>query len=174
MNLQEFSKVNESRCHRWHDGKPWSLSDWATAVAGELGEACNLIKKLNRLRDGVAGNEGRELDQVFLRLCLAEELADTFTYLDLLATAAGVDLAKAVAMKFNAVSAKNGFPERIAVGRCPCGNEVFHANQHDMNGTLICDLCWDRHRHRCSECFGKSSDCGVCGGAGEVFRKGDQ
>ena len=42
------------------------------------------------------------------------ELADTFTYLDLLATAAGIDLERAVISKFNQVSAKNNFPERIA------------------------------------------------------------
>lgn len=113
MTFKEFSEINASRCTRWHSIKSWSLSDWATATAGALGEACNLIKKLNRLRDGVAGNEGRELDQVFLRECLAEELADTFTYLDLLATAAGIDLEKAVIMRFNAVSEKQRMPERI-------------------------------------------------------------
>lgn len=115
MQFKEFSEINRQRCERWHPVVSWSLSDWATATAGELGEACNIIKKLNRLRDGLKGNQGMERDADHLRECLAMELADTFTYLDLLATAAGIDLERAVISKFNSVSAKNNFPERIEV-----------------------------------------------------------
>lgn len=116
MTFKAFSEINASRCARWHPIKSWSLSDWATATAGELGEACNIIKKLNRHRDSVVGNTGKDADEAYLRECLAKELADTFTYLDLLATAAGIDLGKAVVDKFNEVSRKHGMPERIEHG----------------------------------------------------------
>ena len=114
--MKEFSRINAARCNRWHPGLSWSLSDWATATAGELGEACNVIKKLNRLRDGVVGNTSKDKDREYLLACLAHELADTFTYLDLLATAAGIDLQACVTRKFNDVSIKHGFPERVPDG----------------------------------------------------------
>lgn len=109
MNLEQFSKVNRERCespngfnHRLCD---WSLSDWFTATMGELGEAANIAKKLNRIRDGIPGNKETESE---LREKLARELADTFIYLDLMAQSAGVDLLRAVVEVFNAKSEQIG------------------------------------------------------------------
>jgi len=42
-----------------------------------------------------------------------DELADVLTYLDLLAATLGVDLGRAAAQKFNEVSERVGFPDRI-------------------------------------------------------------
>jgi NTP pyrophosphatase (non-canonical NTP hydrolase) len=84
---------------------------------GELGEAANAIKKLRRIEDGIANISDPER-QLSAReeavLKIADELADTLIYLDLLAQRLGVDLAAAVVSKFNAVSEKYGFPERLA------------------------------------------------------------
>jgi NTP pyrophosphatase (non-canonical NTP hydrolase) len=109
MDMVEFSRVNLARCespkgfnHALHS---WSLSDWFTAVTGELGEAANIAKKLNRVRDGIPGNK-QTPEQ--LRAMLARELADTFIYLDLLAQSAGVDLPAAVVRVFNAKSDELG------------------------------------------------------------------
>ena len=115
MNGLTFSRLHDTslaRCQRWHPGgiHDWSLSDWGVALVGEIGEACNIIKKLNRERDGIAGNQ--ELSSE-LRDKLSDELADSLIYLDLLASAAGVDLEKAVVDKFNSVSVKMGFPDRL-------------------------------------------------------------
>lgn len=114
LTLQQFAEINRSRCESPqgfnHPVSSWSLSDWMTAVAGEMGEAANIIKKLNRERDGIPGNT---IGIGMLREDLANELADTFCYLDLLAQAAGVDLEAAVRDKFNAVSAKIGAPHQI-------------------------------------------------------------
>ena len=110
--LREFSKINRERSDRWHpDGiESWSLSDWGVALAGECGELCNVIKKLNRSRDGLVGNSDSDYK---LQLQLGDEIADVFCYLDLLAQRAGLSLGECVRIKFNAVSARNGFPERI-------------------------------------------------------------
>jgi len=109
MNLAIFSATNRDRCESpdgfGHKLGSWSLSDWFTATMGELGEAANVAKKLNRVRDGIAGNK-ETADE--LRVKLAAELADTFIYLDLLAQAAGVDLAEAVTRTFNAKSDQIG------------------------------------------------------------------
>ncbi len=84
------------------------MSDWMTATLGELGEAANILKKLNRVRDDIPGNResGEELKAAF-----AEELADAFIYLDLMAQAAGIDLPAAVLEKFEKTSSKIGYSE---------------------------------------------------------------
>lgn len=112
LNLAVLRAANLRRCARWHPGgiQDWSLSDWAVATAGEMGEACNIVKKLNRERDGLAGNS---VSAEQLQADLADELADIAIYLDIFAAAAGVDLAHAIVSKFNRTSEKNGFPERL-------------------------------------------------------------
>lgn len=103
---------NLERVTRWHPSGlgEWTGSDWATATGGELGEAMNVQKKLNRCRDGLPGNEKTEEE---LHSDLGDELADTLIYLDLWAAASGINLAEAVARKFNKTSIKVGFPERL-------------------------------------------------------------
>lgn len=110
MTFEEFAKMNRARCEApngfAHPVNEWSLSDWMTATMGELGEAANIAKKLNRERDGVPGNTVTEPE---LRAELADEIADTFIYLDLLAQSQGISLAEAVASKFARTSAKIGY-----------------------------------------------------------------
>ena len=112
MDIFAFSKMNRIRCESPdgfnHQIKNWSLSDWMTATAGELGEASNLIKKLNRIRDGLPGNSETET-AIALHTKLADEIADTYIYLDLLAQAAGFDMTEIVLWKFKKTSKKIGY-----------------------------------------------------------------
>jgi NTP pyrophosphatase (non-canonical NTP hydrolase) len=103
-------EINLRRQTAWHMHgiDSWSMSDWAVATGGELGEAMNVIKKLNRARDGISGNT-KPVEA--LREQLANELADTMIYLDLLAARCGIDLGVATAKKFNKTSAIIGFEE---------------------------------------------------------------
>ncbi len=114
MELRDFSAMNFFRCESPtgfnHRLNSWSLSDWLTATCGELGDAANVVKKLNRVRDGIPGNSETEPE---LRAKLADEIADTFIYLDLFAQAANVNLVDAVVAKFNRTSEKIGYPERL-------------------------------------------------------------
>lgn len=102
MNTEEFSIRNLARCESIkgfnHKITDWSTSDWFVAIMGELGEAANIVKKLNRVRDGIKGN--KETKEV-LRKKLANELADTFIYLDLIFQSQGIDLGRAVIETFN-------------------------------------------------------------------------
>lgn len=111
MRIKDFSVFNRRRCESPkgfnHKISSWSLSDWFTATMGELGEAANVAKKINRVRDNIPGNGDLTADD--LQLSLADEIADTFIYLDLLAQAAGIDLESAVIEKFNKTSAKIGY-----------------------------------------------------------------
>lgn len=103
LTFLEVTAVNAARCEVWHaEMEPWSLADWSNAAAGEMGEACNVVKKIRRQETGMRGAVDPEMD--VLKEKLADEIADTFLYLDLLATHAGVNLAEAIARKFNAVS----------------------------------------------------------------------
>lgn len=99
-----------------HKLDSWSLSDWMTATAGELGEAANVVKKLNRVRDGIPGNSETPEQ---LREQLAEELADVAIYLDLMAQAAGLDLETIRDAKFRKTSRKIGYREPGEDGMSP-------------------------------------------------------
>ena len=108
----KFSERNRKRCEASngfnHHINSWSLSDWMTALTGEVGEAANVIKKLNRIRDGIPGNS-ETTEQLWAML--AEELADVQIYLDLIAQAAGFDLETIRDAKFDKTSKKIGYVE---------------------------------------------------------------
>lgn len=112
LTFNEFRSANVARCLKWHPQgiASWSASDWLTAVTGELGELASLLKMRNRERDGLPGNKFSPTNRQ-----VADELADVLTYLDLLAAMLGVDLGLAAAKKFNEVSERVGFPDRIAL-----------------------------------------------------------
>lgn len=109
---KEFSERNRRRCESPagfnHKLGSWTGSDWMTAVLGELGEAANIQKKLNRVRDGIPGNKETPDE---LRKKLARELADAYIYLDLYTQSLGIDLEAAVNEVFDAKSREIGYAE---------------------------------------------------------------
>lgn len=110
LTFDTFRTANVTRCEKWHPAGigSWSSSDWLTAVTGELGELASLLKMRNRERDNLPGNKFSPTNKQ-----IADELADVLTYLDLLAASLGVDLGHATVEKFNEVSERVGFPDRI-------------------------------------------------------------
>lgn len=111
LNFDELRRTNKARCERWHpEGiRSWSASDWMTALTGEIGELASLFKMRNRERDDLPGNKFSPTNQQ-----IADEIADVLLYLDLLAACHDIDLGQAVVKKFNEVSIRVGFPERLA------------------------------------------------------------
>ena len=111
MTFGQFSEANRKRCeHPQGFNHPlcgWSASDWMTALVGEVGEAANVVKKLNRVRDGVPGNK---LTPDELRDQLRHELGDVFVYLDLMCQSLGFSIADAATEVFNAKSKDIGCP----------------------------------------------------------------
>lgn len=120
LTFADFAAANRARCESAlgfnHEIDSWSLSDWFTAVLGELGEAANVAKKLNRVRDGIPGNK---LSEAELRKCLRLEVADVYIYLDLLAQHAGFTIEDAVRAAFDAKSVEIGYPYRLSDGPAP-------------------------------------------------------
>jgi NTP pyrophosphatase (non-canonical NTP hydrolase) len=114
MTFEEFSQANRGRCESPqgfnHPLNGWSSSDWMTALVGEVGEAANIVKKLNRYRDGVPGNK---LTADELRDQLRKELGDVFVYLDLMAQSLGFSIADAAIEVFNAKSRNIGYPKTL-------------------------------------------------------------
>lgn len=102
MELAYFSQINRLRCEDPtgfnHKIETWDTSDWFLATLGELGEAANVAKKLNRYRDGIAGNKE---SPSALREKIAQELADTFIYLDLTAQSLGLKTEEIIKEAFN-------------------------------------------------------------------------
>jgi len=109
--FDELRRRNLQRCQSTegfnHPLQSWSLSDWITATLGELGEAANVVKKINRHRDGIA----EPIPIETLHAMLADELADAAIYLDLLFAAAGIDMGIAIKRKFEQTSTKIGYVE---------------------------------------------------------------
>lgn len=114
MTFGQFSEANRLRCESEkgfnHPLSGWSTADWMTALVGEVGEAANVVKKLNRYRYGVPGNK---LSEAELRDQLRKELGDVFVYLDLIAQSLGFNIADAAIDVFNAKSAEIGYPYRV-------------------------------------------------------------
>lgn len=92
MDMKAFSDENVARCTAPngfnHPLDSWSLDDWIVATMGELGEAANVLKKLNRVRDGIPGNS--ETPDMLVGM-LADELADTYMYTDLTCRSLGMN-----------------------------------------------------------------------------------
>lgn len=105
--LHDLRKANTVRQAEWDVGNQLTLVYRGNELAGEVGEACNVIKKLERERLGIKGSRDT-LDH------LAEELADVVICTDLIAMHAGINLNDAVRDKFNATSAKVGLKTRMA------------------------------------------------------------
>lgn len=141
MTFEEFSEVNRRRCESPdgfnHAIASWSLSDWMTATTGELGEAANIAKKLNRVRDGVPGNKETEPE---LRAALKDEVADVFIYLDLLAQSQGFSLADAVCAKFDRTSEKIGYPYRLTANEQNFAAMQMHCRRHHR-AECVCVYC---------------------------------
>jgi NTP pyrophosphatase (non-canonical NTP hydrolase) len=99
LSFKRFQVANEERQlgfinKHGQTFAPYSGLELAGAAAGELGEMANLVKKVRR--GDVSLDEARE--------AIGKEIADTVTYLSLLASYHGVDLESAVVQKFNEVS----------------------------------------------------------------------
>jgi NTP pyrophosphatase (non-canonical NTP hydrolase) len=95
----DLRTANVERQKEWDWGDKITLGYRGNELAGEVGEACNIIKKLERERIGLRGTRATRQE-------LADELADVIICADLIAMQAGINLDKAVRKKFNATSHK--------------------------------------------------------------------
>jgi NTP pyrophosphatase (non-canonical NTP hydrolase) len=104
--LEQLRQKNGARLRDWEGGSPADAMFHSAELAGEVGEALNVAKKLHRTSMGWVGSSSTVEE-------LAKELADVLICLDKLAAHYDIDLREATVAKFNATSVKHGFPQRL-------------------------------------------------------------
>ncbi len=126
MNMTNLRAANVARDKEWNTGSERvSMTFRATELAGEVGEACNVIKKLERERIGLVGSRDTKEH-------LAEELADIVICTDLVAMDSGIDLEAAIAAKFNTTSEKNGLTTRLTISKPASETQILNAIQYAL------------------------------------------
>lgn len=106
ITFEGLRKANITRDKEWNPGNQLSLSYQGNELAGEVGELCNVLKKLERERLGLVGSRATKEQAL-------QELADVIICADLIAMSLGIDLGLAVTEKFNLTSAKYGLLTRV-------------------------------------------------------------
>ncbi len=99
LSFTQLRTANATRQIEWDRGNKITLLYRTTELAGEVGEFCNEIKKLERERMGINGSRSSQEKAV-------DELADVIICADLIGMQMGIDLSAAVARKFNLTSRK--------------------------------------------------------------------
>ena len=136
LTFQQLRDANARRGIEWmgSPADPRDLLFTSVELAGEVGEACNIVKKLERHRAGVAGGiSGPDAHHA-----LAEELADVVICADRVAECLGIDLGAMIVDKFNKTSKKHGLSVRLDApssdGR-PVKNDEVDALVSKLKGT---------------------------------------
>lgn len=102
--FHQLRQANIARQAEWDPNNQITLEYRGNELAGEVGELCNVIKKIARERLGIRGSRATKEQ-------LAEELRDVIICADLIAMDAGVNLDPTE--KFNATSEKYGLKTRL-------------------------------------------------------------
>ena len=114
VDLSALREINVQRAtegFKCYDNQP--LTYWTTALAGEVGELCNMIKKIQRVeRGGIDGGSSYTAKDITKEM-LKEEIGGIAIYLDLLASLLDISLEEAIIETFNSKSEKYGFKQMI-------------------------------------------------------------
>lgn len=135
ITFGELRNANMARCESsYHPVADWSLSDWLTAIAGEMGELGEEVEgtfylrelytatvaRMGWLASAIKNHRRKETEGTSLHRIplankdrIAKEAADVVGYIDLLCARAGIDLGEAVRGKFNEVSERVGSDVRL-------------------------------------------------------------
>lgn len=97
--LHKLRAANIARDKQWNPNKILTLSFRGNELGGEIGEAQNILKKLERERLGLVGSRATPE-------ALAEELSDGMICLDLIAMEFDIDMVQAIIRKFNKTSSE--------------------------------------------------------------------
>lgn len=108
--LNQLRQKNKERQDAWPGAEEvdGDLAFRGLELAGEIGELCNVLKKIERIRRGVAGSKPEELPGLMAHV--KEELGDAIICVDLIAMDLGIELTEAVPEKFDKTSIKYDIP----------------------------------------------------------------
>jgi NTP pyrophosphatase (non-canonical NTP hydrolase) len=114
FNLHNFSHINRERAAEgFKTYKNVPITYWTTALAGEVGELCNMIKKIERVAHGGIDGGSTHTAATLSKEDLKEEIGGIAIYLDLLAGLLDIDLEEAIVETFNSKSEKYGFKQLL-------------------------------------------------------------
>lgn len=100
MNIIDLQlKLRDRSQELFPECRSWTISDWLMALIGELGEAANILKKINR--GDLTIDEAKEQG-------LGLEFGDVFSYLCLLADKCQINLEDESISAYNKVCARKG------------------------------------------------------------------
>lgn len=102
LTFEQLARAVHDREPEWKKTDDVSLSFAGLELAGEVGELCNVLKKMERQRLGFVGGH---VDYE----AAADELGDVVICAMLVARKLGIDLSDATRRKFNKTSAKHNF-----------------------------------------------------------------
>lgn len=107
VSFAMLREANLARREVWHalNTEQWGLVDWTNELAGETGEACDVVKKIRRVETGVTKRGPRTKGELYEALW--KEIADVVIVADLVGAEAGFLLGVAVREKFNEVTRKH-------------------------------------------------------------------
>lgn len=113
-----LQRLSWARSLKWEgepkDGKtPWTTLEFMGAIAGELGEAANVAKKMRRHTSGMVGNVGADMNYETLREKFGLELADVLVYILNVAEKENINLFICLQTVFNRKSEQFDFEEMI-------------------------------------------------------------
>jgi NTP pyrophosphatase (non-canonical NTP hydrolase) len=104
--FKQLAEANRARQQEWDPMKRITLVYRGNELAGEVGEACNEVKKIERERLGIRGSRTT-------REKAAEELADVVICASLIALDLEIDLWPAIVAKFNKTSEQVGLKVKL-------------------------------------------------------------
>lgn len=112
--LRDFQRINRIRSNKWMKSDNPPLMYFSNAMAGETGEVCNAVKKLERVINGLRNKENGvdkrnvpELEQK-----IANECADSIIYALLILDRLNFDAQAVISDVFDQKSIEYDFPER--------------------------------------------------------------
>lgn len=147
VTIRDIVATHRERQKLWHQGaKPWTLADWGNALAGEIGEVCNKIKKIRRIQLDMTGQQLRNQPDHVGPLIgdIAGELGGAFVYMIALADALQIDLTDAIRDEFNKVSTEQGFdvfiPARPEIDPIEAAARALKPAARDRSPNLLVDL----------------------------------
>jgi len=116
LDLQKFSELNRDRAvEGFKTYKNVPLTYWTTALMGEGGELCNMIKKMERVANGGIDGGSSYTAASITKEMLEEEIGGIGIYLDLLAGLLDISLEEAIIKTFNSKSDKYGFKQYLPI-----------------------------------------------------------
>jgi NTP pyrophosphatase (non-canonical NTP hydrolase) len=104
--FNDLRTANKTRDAIWDPEEKIGWSFRGNELAGEVGELCNQLKKLDRQALGLRGS-APDIENIF------DELADVIICVDLIAMDLNINLWAAVKAKFNKTSDEHGLAVKL-------------------------------------------------------------